>query len=154
MRLSYQLPLLEFDAFQQDVSQFLESLLSVPDGTADQASDRPAVTPTLTPRAELQDTPEAFYLRVELPGIDPQNLTIEVMADSVSISGDRQAPPSEPGQPQRQSEFRYGPFCRQMALPKRVHNHQVEAQYQDGILQLRLPKVGAERPQSVKVRVV
>lgn len=92
------------------------------------------------PAAELTETPDALHLKVELPGIQTDDLNIEVTAKTVTVSGDRQLAKSE-AEGKTRSEFQYGKFHRVIALPVEVQNTEVKAEYKDGILHLTLPKV-------------
>ena len=112
------------------------------------------------PAAEISDTEEAYRLRLELPGLTPEDLEIQVTADSVVIKGERH---SESEQEQhehgyrrteyRRTEFRYGKFERTIALPGQVQNTEVKADYRDGILTLNLPKAESEKNKVVKIEV-
>lgn len=106
-----------------------------------------------TPPAELHETETEFTLKLELPGIDPQDLTIEATAESVSISGERQASHQVEANGSVRSEFQYGKFQRTIALPSRIQNTQVKADYQQGILVVTLPKTEEEKTKVVKVAV-
>lgn len=106
------------------------------------------------PTAELYETDEAILLHMEVPGIQPEDLDIEVTEDTVSIRGVRPSPAKNDGQKPIYSEFRYGTFSRDIALPSRVMNADVTAEYKSGILQLTLPKTAAEKNRVVRINVV
>ncbi|NEQ96469.1 MAG: Hsp20/alpha crystallin family protein [Cyanothece sp. SIO2G6] len=105
------------------------------------------------PAAELEETDEALVLRLEIPGINPDDLTVEVMAESVSIAGDRQSTAQTTENGATRSEFRYGKFQRVIPLPTRIQNTKAEAKYENGILSLTLPKVEEEKNKVVKVAI-
>ena len=113
------------------------------------------------PKAELIETNEALVLNLELPGINPDELTIEVTAESVSVKGERKANAESPSKGENskgdkrlnRSEFRYGSFHRVMTLPIQIQQTNVEANYRNGILSLTLPKVVEEKDKVVKVTV-
>ncbi|MDJ1180128.1 Hsp20/alpha crystallin family protein [Roseofilum sp. BLCC_M91] len=105
------------------------------------------------PAAELHETPEAFEIKLEVPGMKPEDLDIQVTAEAVSISGDRRSENTTEEKGVTRSEFRYGQFQRVIPLPNRVQNNNVEAEYKDGILHLTLPKVEEEQHKVVKVKV-
>ena len=106
------------------------------------------------PATELYETDDAILLHIEVPGIQAENLDIEVTEDTVSIKGVRPSPSKDDGQKPIYSEFRYGTFSRDIALPSRVANTDVTAEYKSGILQLTLPKADAEKNRVVKVNIV
>lgn len=108
---------------------------------------------TFIPPAELHETPEAFQLKLEIPGMEVKDLDIEVTADSVSISGERKSETETEEKGYKRTEFRYGQFRRVIPLTAHVQNDKVEAEYKDGILNLNLPKAEPEKTKIVKVSV-
>lgn len=106
---------------------------------------------TKVPAAELQETDDTILLRLEVPGINPDDLNIEVTDKTVSIYGERKS--EHTTQDGTRSEFHYGSFRRVVPLPTRVQNTETAAEYKDGILHLTLPKAAEERNKVVKVSV-
>ncbi|WP_017325844.1 Hsp20/alpha crystallin family protein [Synechococcus sp. PCC 7336] len=103
------------------------------------------------PSAELEETDEAYTLKLEVPGLEAKDINIEVTEDSVSVSGERKSETkSEQGGITR-TEFQYGSFRRVVPLPGRIDNNTVKADYKDGILSLNLPKLGGNGNGAVKV---
>ena len=120
------------------------------------------------PAAELTETEDALHLKLEIPGIKASDLDIQVTVDHVSISGERkeESKSEDKGvtryghlkhlsqaQVTCPSEFRYGKFSRVIPLPKRIQNTNVTAEYQNGILNLTLPKSEDEKNKVVKVNL-
>jgi HSP20 family protein len=105
------------------------------------------------PAAELQETSEAIHLNLEAPGMKAEDLDIQVSADTVSISGERKEETTTEDKGMKRTEFRYGRFQRVIPLPARIQNTNVQADYQDGILKLVLPKAEEEKNKIVKVNL-
>jgi HSP20 family protein len=105
------------------------------------------------PAAELKETDETIELKVEVPGLSPEDLDIQVTAEAVSISGERKSESTSEENGVTRSEFHYGRFQRIIPLPARVQNTAVEAEYKDGILNLHLPKDEEEQKRVVKVPI-
>jgi HSP20 family protein len=103
------------------------------------------------PAAEMNETDEAVQIKLEVPGINPDDLTIEVTDKAVAIRGERKS--QSTSEEVTRSEFYYGSFQRVIPLPARVQNAETQADYKDGILSLNLPKVKKERNRVVKVKV-
>ncbi|MBR8826897.1 MAG: Hsp20/alpha crystallin family protein [Gomphosphaeria aponina SAG 52.96 = DSM 107014] len=104
-----------------------------------------------TPAAEIHQTEEAVYLKLEVPGMEAKDLNIEVSKDSVSITGERKQETKSEENGTVRTEFRYGKFQRVIPLPVQVQNTDVQAEYKDGILNLTLPKAEEEKNKVVKV---
>ncbi|MBP0038351.1 MAG: Hsp20/alpha crystallin family protein, partial [Roseofilum sp. SID1] len=94
-----------------------------------------------------------FEIKLEVPGMKPDDLDIQVTAEAVSISGERRSERTTEEKGVTRSEFRYGQFQRVIPLPNRIQNNNVEAEYKEGILHLTLPKVEEEQHKVVKVKV-
>jgi HSP20 family protein len=138
-------PYREVDALRRRFDRLLDGALLAP-----LAIDREF---TNAPAAELEDTLEAFVLKLELPGIDPKDVDVEVTAESVSITGERRSEKTTQDNGAFHTEFRYGKFQRTIPLPARVQNTNATADYRDGILFLRLPKVEDEKNKVVKLSI-
>ncbi|NJK49242.1 Hsp20/alpha crystallin family protein [Candidatus Gracilibacteria bacterium] len=105
------------------------------------------------PAAEMTEADDAIHLKLEVPGLEAKDINIEVTADSVSINGDRKSETKTEEGGVTRTEFRYGRFHRVIPLPVRVENTNVTAQYQNGILNLTLPKAEEEKNKVVKVNI-
>ncbi|QHG14988.1 Hsp20/alpha crystallin family protein [Nostoc sp. ATCC 53789] len=105
------------------------------------------------PAAELQETDDAIYLKLELPGLEAKDLDIQVTEDTVHISGERKSETKTQNNSTTKSEFYYGKFQRVIPLSARVQNTNVTANYKNGILNLTLPKSEKEKNKVVKVNL-
>jgi HSP20 family protein len=105
------------------------------------------------PAAELQETEEAVYLKVELPGIDVQDLDVQVTESSVHITAERKAERRTEEKGVTKSEFHYGKFQRVIPLNMQIDNTKVVADYKDGVLNLTLPKAEKEKNKIVKINL-
>lgn len=136
-------PYREIDSLQREMNRLFDTMLPA---TGKELG-------TFIPPAELHETPEAFQLKLEVPGMEAKDLDIEVTADSVSISGERKSETETEEKGYKRTEFRYGQFRRVIPLAAHVQNDKVEAEYKDGILNLTLPKAEPEKTKVVKVSV-
>lgn len=89
----------------------------------------------------------------ELPGIDPEQIEITVVGDTLSLSGSRAADDPGEGHAFTRQERPTGTFSRTIQLPFRVEPDQVEASYARGILTVTLPRLEADKPTQVAVKV-
>ncbi len=111
------------------------------------------VATTFAPAAELEETADAYLLKLELPGMKKEDLDIQVTAEAVSVSGERKSEIKSEDQGMTRTEFRYGKFQRVIPLPNRIDHQNVTANYTDGILNLTLPKAESEKSKVVKVNI-
>ncbi|MBR8830837.1 MAG: hypothetical protein N5P05_000241 [Chroococcopsis gigantea SAG 12.99] len=105
------------------------------------------------PSAELTETPDSYNLKLEIPGMQVEDLDIQVTKKEVSVSGERKEETRTETNGIHRTEFRYGKFRRVVPLPAEVQNTQTSATYKDGILVLNLPKAEADKDKVVKVQV-
>lgn len=134
-------PFREIDTLQREMNRLFDTLTPSHNGSA------------FIPAAEMQETAEAIELKLELPGLDPKELDIQVTAEAVSISGERRSETRTEDHGILHSEFRYGKFQRVIPLSTRIQNTQVKADYKDGVLYLTLPKAEEEKNRVVKVNL-
>lgn len=137
-------PFQEIDSLQQEMNKLFESITDF---------DRPNGHHSMYPAVELHENDEVIRLKLELPGLKPEDLDIQATAEAVIISGERKAETKTEEKGTVKSEFRYGRFRRVIPLPVRIQNTQISAEYTDGILNLTLPKAEEERNKVVKVNL-
>jgi HSP20 family protein len=92
-----------------------------------------------------------YYVRALIPGIDPAQLDVSVVHQTVAVSGTRHAP-EESGVSYHRKERAEGAFSRSVTLPAAFDGARVDAKYVDGILTLTLPKPEAAKPRRVTVQ--
>jgi HSP20 family protein len=139
-------PFREIDSLQHEMNRLFESLTP----TTPRSEGRGLA---FVPPAEMHETPEAIHLDLEVPGMDAQDLDVQVTAEAVSISGERKVETKSEENGATRTEFRYGKFQRVIPMPTRIQHDNVQAEYKNGILSLTLPKAEAEKNKVVKVNV-
>ena len=109
-------------------------------------------TAGFVPPVEVLRDGEDVVVRVELPGIDvARDVSIEVERGKLVISGERRAATEGEGVLVR--ELRYGAFRREFALPQGVQPEQVEASYDNGLLDVRVRTAVPQAPSAVRVPI-
>jgi HSP20 family protein len=107
----------------------------------------------LVPTVEMEDMTDAISLKLEIPGMEAKDLDIQVTDTSVSVSGERKSESKTEEKGMVRSEFRYGKFERVIPLPAHIQNDKVKAEYQNGVLQMTLPKAEGEKRKVVQVKL-
>ena len=103
------------------------------------------------PPVNVTQDNDRFYVRAELPGIDPKDLSISAVRNRLSISGAREIAKEQERVSYHRKERAEGSFDRSVTLPSEVDAERVEARYADGILTVTLPKAEAAKPRQIKV---
>ncbi|HXG75009.1 MAG TPA: Hsp20/alpha crystallin family protein [Gaiellaceae bacterium] len=98
------------------------------------------------PPVDVRELDEHYLVTVDLPGVDPEAVSIEVEGDVLTIAGER--PQAGDGDVYR-SERPYGRFVRSLALPKGCDVDAVVASYHNGVVEIRVPKPATQRPKKI-----
>lgn len=138
-------PFREIETLQRQMNRLFEDITPA----TREAGDGSAFIPP----AEMDETPDAIHLKLEVPGMEAEDLDVQVSADSVAIRGERKTEMRTEEKGMTRTEFRYGTFQRVIPLPSRVQNNNTQAEYKNGILRLTLPKAEEEKNKVVKVNV-
>ena len=104
------------------------------------------------PAVDVFDTKEAVVLKAELPGMKVDDIQIEVDDNVLTVKGERSFEEKVDEQRYYRVERRYGSFQRSLALPQGVKADEIRATYEDGVLQVTVPKSEAERPRRIEVK--
>ncbi len=107
----------------------------------------------LKPAMDVVARGEELVLFVELPGVEPDSLDVEVVDETMTLRARRAEPTLNDGERYLRRERRGGDVMRALQLPFRVEADQIEAHYRNGILEVRLPRRVADRPRRINVRV-
>jgi HSP20 family protein len=103
-----------------------------------------------TPSADVYEDSANYFVEVELPGVDIDDVEVTAEGNVVRISGERKAA----GEPSRQTVQRmeryFGPFLREFSFPDVIDSGRVAASLNDGILLLKIPRKDCRRSIEVK----
>jgi HSP20 family protein len=132
-------PRRDIDRLQSEIEELFADLWQVPLYSGLRAGLRPQVDCYRT------DDPPTLTVVVELAGVDPGSLRIEVGERRLSIAGERGRPDAA-GRRYQQMEIEYGPFERQVQLVEPVDVDEVVAVYEAGMLTITLPLARREGP--------
>jgi HSP20 family protein len=104
------------------------------------------------PPLNITQDDDNFYLRAEVPGIKPNELSISAIRNRVSVAGTREIQREHERVSYHRKERAEGSFNRTVTLPTEVDAERVDARYADGILTLTLPKAEEAKPRQITVR--
>jgi HSP20 family protein len=105
------------------------------------------------PLVDVIETDTEFLLRVELPGIEKQDVKLSVESGVLSLTGQRDKEPVGKEARYHRVERAYGRFARSFTLPELVDEQKLSAEFRNGVLTVHLPKSERARPKSIEVRV-
>jgi HSP20 family protein len=102
------------------------------------------------PLADVVETPEAYVLEVELPGLGKDDVVVQAQGDELVVRGERRPDIGSRPESFHRLERRYGPFARAFRFSEEVDPDSIAASFEDGLLRLTVPKAQA-RTTRVKV---
>lgn len=118
---------------------------------------RNGVSPTTgsemtVPACDLSEDAERYSLRFDLPGVKKENIKIEMVGNHLLVSGERKQKKEEKRDGSRFVERSHGSFRREITFPAAVRPEKVEAIYEDGVLELMIPKLEAKMPRTIPIK--
>ena len=116
-----------------------------------QGSGRAATT-AWAPALDISERKDAYLVTVELPGVEPDDLQITLEDGLLTIQGERHFAHDSSEQQFHRVERRYGAFRRSITLPAQVQAEQIEASFDNGVLQVVVPKMEEAKPKRIQVR--
>lgn len=93
-----------------------------------------------TPDVDVLEGDREITVRAEVPGLDPEDVEVTVTGDSLTLSGEKREEEERTGRTSCRSERRYGAFRREIPLPPGSDPSDVKAEYDRGVLQVRIGK--------------
>jgi HSP20 family protein len=113
----------------------------------------PATAGHWAPAADLYEDKDQIIVKLELPGIRKEDVSISLTEDTLTIKGERKSEKEENRENYYRLEGNYGSFLRVIALPRPVKSDAVKAEYRDGILKIVLPKAEESKTREIKIDV-
>jgi HSP20 family protein len=136
-------PTQELDTLQTDVNRLFDTFFG--GRTANGTARR------WVPAMDLVETDDHLVLRVDLPGLDRDDVKIEIKDGVLTVAGERKAEHEERKDGYHRVERAYGGFARSLSLPQGVDADQVHAEFEKGVLEVRIPKPAERKPHRVQI---
>ena len=105
------------------------------------------------PAVDVSETDDAVIVKVDLPGVKPEDMEISLSDNVLVIKGEKKREETEKKENFYRMERFYGTFMRTIQLPCEVQEDKVEAHYKDGVLKIVLPKKPEEVKKVIKIQV-
>lgn len=107
------------------------------------------------PRADVYETEKEVVAEIELPGVDPENIDVKVEEGYLKVEAKTKREKEEKGKGFYKREIGQSYFKRVLPLPENIVEEKAEAEYENGILKVTIPKkeVAPEKEKKIKVKV-
>jgi len=106
-----------------------------------------------TPAVDITEHDDQFVVKVELPGVNKDDVKITLENNILTIRGEKKQEKETKKENYHRVERSYGSFQRSFTLPMTVKSDKIDAVYKDGILQIALPKAEEAKPKQIEVKV-
>src|SRR5437868_12179891 len=110
-------------------------------------------TTSFAPPVDIYEDEHNITLKVEVPGIDEKDIDVRIEDNTLTVHGERKMEKEEREENFRRIERQYGSFTRSFTLPNSVDRGQVSADYEKGVLTIKLAKRAEAKPKQIKVNV-
>ena len=137
-------PARELDSLQSEFNRLFDTFLGN-GGRADVRARR------WVPAMDLVETEDSLVLKADLPGLSKDDVNIEVKDDVLTISGERRAEHEEKADGYFRIERAFGGFSRSLTLPAGIDTDSINAEFTDGVLEVRIPKPEERKPHRVSI---
>lgn len=137
-------PIRELDSLQGDMNRLFDRFF---EGRPGDGGRRGRWIPAM----DLTETDDSLVLRADLPGMSEDDVNIEVKDGVLTVSGERKAEQEEKREGYHRIERAFGSFSRSLSLPEGVDPDKVEANFDNGVLEVRVPKPEETKPTRVQI---
>jgi HSP20 family protein len=110
------------------------------------------VTGEMIPEIDVYETNDEIVVEASLPGIKPEDVDISVTGDVLTLKGEIKSKAEKRQGRQVVQERRWGNFVRTIILPTEVNVDKAQAEFENGVLNLHLPKTEGARPRTIQIK--
>jgi HSP20 family protein len=139
-------PARELSSIQNEVNRLFDAFFDTP-----AVSGRGMGPRRWTPAMDLNERDDTFILRADLPGVSEEDVSVELDDRVLTVSGERKAATESEHDGVHRIERAYGRFSRSLTLPEGVDADTIEASFDRGVLEVRIPKPAARKPRRIAI---
>jgi HSP20 family protein len=140
-------PARELASLQSEMNQLFSTFFG------DATSPTNGNTRRWVPAMDLVETEDQFVVRADLPGLAEEDISIELEANVLTISGERKHEEKTEKEGFFRVERAFGTFARTLTLPDGVDADAIKAEFANGVLEVRIPKPEQRKPRKVAIGV-
>src|SRR6516225_620790 len=143
-------PFFELTSLQDRVNQLFSQAFSGFEGLG---FEQPITSPSFLPPVDILEDDHSIKLKAEIPGVKVEDLGVTLENNLLTITGERKLEDEEEKENFHRIERRYGKFTRSFTLPAGVDSKNVNATFEDGVLNVTLPKLEEFKPKQITIDV-
>src|ERR1700691_3426790 len=140
-------PLREFATIQDRMNRLFR------DSYGNEGREEALSNTAFAPPVDVYEDEHGVTLKIEVPGIDENDIDVRIENNTLTVHGERKFEKEEKEENYRRVERQYGSFTRTFTLPNTVDQESVSANYDKGVLNIKLAKKAEAKPKQIKVNV-
>jgi len=140
-------PVAELGTIQNEMNRLFNNLFDQPNATGRNG----AAGRRWIPAMDLVETGDHYVLRADLPGVSDEDVNVQLEANVLTISGERKAEHESQQEGYYRLERASGGFSRSLTLPEGIDPDGVQAHFDRGVLEIRIPKPEQKKPRQVQI---
>ena len=111
------------------------------------------LTSSFVPAVDIYEDEHTVTVKMEVPGIDQKDIDVRLENNTLTVRGERKFEKDEKEENFHRIERRYGSFYRAFTLPNTLDSEKVQADYEGGVLKIKLAKKAEAKPKQIKVNI-
>jgi HSP20 family protein len=140
-------PFREFSSIQDRMNRLFR------DSFGNEGREEALSNTAFRPPVDVYEDEHSVTLKIEVPGIDEKDIEVRIENNTLTVHGERKFEQEEKEENYRRVERQYGSFTRTFTLPNTVDQENVQADYDKGVLNVKLAKKAEAKPKQIKVNV-
>jgi len=121
------------------------------DVSGPRAEEKDVLASSWAPSVDIYENENEVVLAAEIPGVDEKDVEIKVEDNNLTLRGERKFEKETKEENYHRIERSYGSFFRSFALPSYIDQDRIEAEHENGVLKIRMPKRSELKPRKVKI---
>jgi HSP20 family protein len=146
-------PVRELSNLQHRMNRLFEEFFTDPlTSLVQPAWDTLGAESAFIPSCDIDETDSQYLVSFDIPGVKKDKVKIELRDNELMVTGERKQEHKDEAKGRLSRERYYGSFVRTITLPPGIHAEKVEARFENGVLQVALPKVKATKPTQIPIQ--
>ena len=139
-------PFREFNTLQDRMNRLFRDSFS-------EGREEGLITTAFAPAVDVYEDEHNVTLKIEVPGIEEKDIDVRIENNTLTVRGERKFEKDEKEENYLRVERQYGSFTRTFTLPNTVETENVSANYDKGVLKIKLAKRAEAKPKQIKVNI-
>ena len=140
-------PVAELNTIQNEMNRLFNTFFDQPA----QTGRSNGATRRWLPPMDLVETADHYVLRADLPGLSDGDVNVQLEDNVLTISGERKSEHEDQQEGYYRFERAFGAFSRSLTLPEGVDPDSIQAHFDRGVLEIRVPKPEQKKPKTVQI---